>query len=405
MSWRTKYWWVSPLNYKMEVREFFNIPDKLLIHDVTLRDGEQQAGLVFSKDEKIELAKLLDEVGVHRIEAGMPSVSDEDMKAIKAISKENLNAKVFSFARCMKDDIDLALKCDVDGVVIEIPSSEHLIKYGYGWSLEKALQLPIEATQYARDHDLYVSFFTIDGTRANINWWFKIIDKVSTEGHMDALAIVDTFGVAIPEAIEYFVRITKKKYKDKPVEIHAHNDFGLAVANTLAAVKAGAEVVHTTINGIGERTGNADLFQVSLALEALYGIKLKLNYEKFYELSKYLEKVTGLKFPPHYPIVGDKIFHVESGIVVSWLQRVQSLKMPLILFPFKYGFTGHKDIVVELGKKSGVANIEYKLNELGISMDKDKIYEILQKVKSKAAKLKRSITDDEFMEMIKEYIS
>ncbi|MEM2518521.1 MAG: pyruvate carboxyltransferase, partial [Candidatus Bathyarchaeia archaeon] len=167
--WLSDKWWVSPLNFVDEVRSQLKLPEKVFIHDITLRDGEQQAGLTFNKQDKIEIAKMLDEVGVHRIEAGMPAVSNEDKEAIKAITRMGLNAKIFCFARCMKRDVDLALDCGVDGIEMEIPSSEHLIKYAYDWPLEKAIELSVEATSYAAQHGLHVSFFTIDGTRADLN--------------------------------------------------------------------------------------------------------------------------------------------------------------------------------------------------------------------------------------------
>ena len=165
MSYKTENWFVSLYNFIDEVRREFNPPKRVIFHDITLRDGEQQAGIIFRKDEKIEIARLLDEVGVQRIEAGMPAVSPEDMEAIKAIVKEGLNAKIFCFARCMKRDVDLAVECGVDGVVMEIPSSDHLIKYAYGWPIEKAINLSVEATEYAHEHGLHVAFFTIDSTR------------------------------------------------------------------------------------------------------------------------------------------------------------------------------------------------------------------------------------------------
>jgi isopropylmalate/homocitrate/citramalate synthase len=403
-SWKTDNWWVSPLNYVEEVRGSMQLPSKIQIHDITLRDGEQQAGVLFRKEEKIKIAKLLDEAGVDRIEAGFPAVTKEDAEAIKAIAKEGLNAKVFCFTRCMKADVDLALKCDVEGVMMEIPSSEHLIENAYNWPLEKALKLPIEATRYAKDHGLYVAFFTIDGTRANIDWWFKIIDKVATEGHMDSLILVDTFGACNPEAVKYFVRRVKSRIKDKPIEVHLHNDFGLAVANTLAAVSAGAEVVHTTVNGIGERTGNADLAQTALALEALYGLKLNVNHAKLREVSKYVEEISGVKIPPQYGVTGDNIYTVESGIVVGWWMGISKRNMPLIIFPYHWKLLGHEGVKIVLGKKSGRPSIEYKAKELNLQIPPEKIDEILVDVKESSIRLKRLLTDDEFKEIVKRHV-
>jgi isopropylmalate/homocitrate/citramalate synthase len=392
-------WWVSHLNFIKEVRAGLNLPKKVTIHDVTLRDGEQQAGLTFNKRDKIRVARLLDELGVPRIEAGMPAVSREDKEAVKAIAHEGLNAKIFCFSRCMKADVDLALECDVEGVAMEIPSSEHIIKYGYGWSLEKAIDLSIEATKYAGDHGLYVAFFTIDSTRADLDWWFRIVNDVATNGHMDSVVLVDTFGVCTPEAIRYFTRKARERL-NKPIEAHFHNDFGLATANTLAAVCEGAEVVHTTVNAIGERMGNADLAEVTLALEALYGVKLGLKYDKLYELSKLVEKISGIKMPPHKPVVGDGAFRTESGIVVGWWLRAKEAKKPLVVYPYSWDLVGQKGVEIIIGKKSGRDSIVSKLKALGLVVPEEKIDRVLELIKEESVKRKSPISDDVFKEIV-----
>lgn len=398
-QWLTDKWWVSHYNFIDEVRAGLNLPNDVAIHDITLRDGEQQAGLVFNKEDKLKIARLLDELGVHRIEAGMPAVSKEDKIAVKAIANDGLNAKIFAFSRCMKADVDLALECDVDGVVTEIPSSEHIIKHAYKWPLDKAIDLSIEATKYAADHGLHVTFFTIDSTRADLDWWIKIIKNVASKGHMDSLALVDTFGVCSPEAIRYF---TKKAHEElnKPIEAHFHNDFGLATANTLAAVCEGAEVVHTTVNGIGERMGNADMAEVALALEALYGIKLGLDYTKLYELSKLVENISGIKMPPHKAIVGDNAFTMESGIVVGWWLRVKEANMPLVMYPYSWDLVGQKGVEIMYGKKSGRDSIVNILDKLGLNLSEDEINKVVELVKEEAVKRKSTLSDDDLKEII-----
>jgi len=397
--WLTDKWWVSHLNFVDEVQAGLKLPKQVIIHDITLRDGEQQAGLVFDKEDKIKIARMLDELGVHRIEAGLPAVSREDKEAVKAIAHEGLNAKIFCFSRCMKADVDLALECDVEGVEMEIPSSEHIIKYAYQWPLEKAIDLSTEATRYAADHGLHVAFFTIDSTRADLDWWFKIINSVATKGHMDSLVLVDTFGVCTPEAIRYFTRKAREKI-NKPIEAHFHNDFGLATANTLAAVCEGAEIVHTTVNAIGERMGNADLAEVALALEALYGVKLDLKYEKLYELSKLIEKLSGIKMLPHKALVGDGAFRTESGIVATWWSRVKEANKPLVVYPYRWDLVGQKEVEIILGKKSGRDSIVYKLKSLGLDLSEEEINKVLEQVKEESVKRKSPIPDDVFKEII-----
>ena len=401
-AWKNENWFASQYNFLDEVRRGMQIPEKVFIHDITLRDGEQQANIILRKHDKLKIARMLNEVGVNRIEAGMPAVSKEEKEAVKAIAKEGFSAKVFSFARCMKRDIDLALDCDVDGVIMEIPSSDHLLKHAYGWTVEKAINLSVEATTYAGEHGLHVAFFTIDSTRSNFDVFWNIIDRVYTEGHMDSYVLVDTFGVCSPEAISYLVKEIKKR-TNKPIEMHCHNDLGLGVANSLAGVLAGAEIVHTTVNAIGERNGNAALEEVSVSLEVLYGVKTDVNIKKLKALSKLVEDLSLVKMPPHKPIVGDNTFTTESGIVAGWWDRASRAKKPLEVFPFSTKFLGYDNVKIVLGKGSGKASIIYKLKELGFDIPpKREIDKIIEKVKVAAEEKKRVLTESEFRSIVKE---
>lgn len=396
----TENWFVSLYNFLDEVKDKDKHVKKVTFHDVTLRDGEQQAGIIFRKDDKIEIARMLDEAGVSRIEAGMPAISQEEMEAVMAITQCGLDAKIFSFARCMKKDVDLALACDVDGVVMEIPSSDHLLKYGYGWKLEKAIDFSVEATKYAAEHGLHVAFFTIDSTRAKFDTFWNIIESVATKGHMDSYVLVDTFGVCTPEATRYLVNEIKKRI-DKPIEIHCHNDFGLAVANSIAGVMSGAEIIHSTVNAIGERSGNASFEEVAAALEILYDIKTDVNFEKLRLLSKIVEERSLIKMPPQKPIVGDKIFTTESGIIAGWWDRASKVKRPLEVFPLNPEFLGSNEVKIALGKGSGRASIIYRLKELGLRIpSEEKIDQILKKVKLLSEEKKRLLTDEEFKSII-----
>src|ERR1039457_5671506 len=207
--WKTNDWFVSEWKYAPAVTKDFKFAKTIKIHDVTLRDGEQQTGVILSKDDKIRIAEALAEAGVHRIEAGMPVVSPSDEAAIKEIVKRKLGPQIFAFSRCMVDDVKRAVDCGVSGIVMEVPSSEHMIKYASKWPLEKAIDLSIEATTFAHEQGLEVVFFPIDFTRAEMKWVLDLILRVASEGHMDALALVDTFGVLSPHAIQYLVRSVK----------------------------------------------------------------------------------------------------------------------------------------------------------------------------------------------------
>ncbi len=405
-QWRTKDYFVSFYNYASEVTDEFNRTKALQVkfHDITLRDGEQQANIIFRKDEKIRIATALAEAGVDRIEAGMPSVSKGDNEAIKQMTHLRLGSKIYSFARCMKGDVDMALQCDVDGIMMEVPSSDHLIKYGYGWSEDRAIATSVEATDYAHKHGLPVTFFTIDSTRASFDVFWRLVNSVATEGHMDALTIVDTFGVASPHAISYFVRKVKEKMgkNAKPLEIHVHNDFGLGVANTIAAVLEGVGTVHTTVNGIGERSGNASTEEVAMALKLLYGVDSNLKSKEFRSLSKLVQELSLVKMPPQKPITGDGLFTTESGIIAGWWSKLEKLNMPLEMFPFLPGFTGHDSKVnIVLGKKSGRDSITYRIEKLNLELSEDKVEKVLMRVKDAAEENKRILTDQEFIDIVK----
>ena len=398
--WKTDNWFVSPWNYLEEVTQGFKPPKKVRIHDVTLRDGEQQAGIIYRKQDKVRIAEKLAEAGVHRIETGMPAVSPMDEAAIREIVKRNLGPEIFCFSRCIVDDVKRAADCGVSGVVLEIPVSAHMVKQAYKWTLEKAVELSVKATACAKKEGLYTVFFTIDGTRADMDFLLNLVDRVSTEGHMDAFTLVDTFGVLSPQAASYFTRKVKERVK-KPIEVHFHSDFGLGVANTIMAVLSGAEVIHSTVGGIGERCGNAAMEETAMALLTMYGIDVGLNYSKLNELSQLVMKISGLEVPPQRPFVGDKAFTVESGIVTGWYRNAYK-DNPTTVFPLLPEFVGHTRPEIIMGKKSGLDNIAVWAEKLRLKIDDDKKMEILKRIKRRSHDLRRVLTEKEFKEIVKE---
>ena len=389
--WRSPNYFVSPWNYVPEVVKTLRLPRKVQFHDITLRDGEQQAGLCFRKVEKVRIAEALAEAGVDRIEAGMPAVSKQDAEAITEIVRRRLGPKIFSFARCMVPDVKRALDTGVDGIIIEIPCSEHIIRHAYHWPLDKAIALAIEATRFAHENRLYTVFFPIDASRADMDWFLKTIKRVATEGHMDALALVDTFGGVSPSAMGYLVRKVKERIK-VPIETHFHDDFGCGTANTLLAIAAGCEVAHVTVNGIGERCGSASLQEVALALKAMYATKTNIRHEKLFGLSKLVQEICGYQLPTNTPIVGDRVFEIESGIIVSWFRNC-GLKHALELFPYHWEWVGQPGPKVLIGKKSGLDTVRHYLEVIGCKpLDDDRLMAILVAVKE-AALSKKGLLD------------
>lgn len=401
--WKTDKWFTSPWNGVEDVRRTLDFKPDIRLHDVTLRDGEQQAGVIFSCNEKILLAEKLAEMGIHRIEAGMPVVSKDDKDAISQIVRMGLPSEIFAFCRCSKSDIQAAAETGVKGVVVEIPCSQHLIEKAYRWDLEKAVALSVEATAYAHELDLYTVFFPIDISRTDIVWAIDMISRVAFEGHMDALVIVDTFGGLNMHAVPYLI----KKFKDtlhKPIEAHFHDDYGLAVANTLMALASGADIAHTTVGGIGERAGNCCYEQLALSLLTLYGIDLKLNWEMMYDLSTLLKKITGMPTRPNQCITGEMLNCIESGILAAWYKNVFPKDM-LELTPYLPSLVGAPESKVVLGKGSGLASIEIYLQNIGVEItDNEKKRELLALVKRAALEKQGLLDVEEFKHIVRCYL-
>lgn len=395
--WKSENWHVSPWNYVEEVKKDFVIPQEVRIHDVTLRDGEQQAGVIFTKDDKIRIAEKLSEVGIHRIEAGMPAVSPRDEEAIREIVKRDLDSDIFCFCRCMVQDVQLAADCGVDGIVIEIPSSEHLIEKGYKWPMEKAIDLSVKATAFAKEQGLYTVFFTIDATRSDITWLLNLVEKVAAEGHMDAFTLVDTFGALNPQAATFFTKKVKERVS-KPLEVHFHSDFGLGVANTINALMAGAEVIHSTVLGIGERAGNTPMEETVMALLTMYGVDVGIDFSKLNDLSQLVRELSGTEVPSCRPFIGDGAYSIESGIVTGWFRNAYD-DQPTTLYPVNPAFVGRDTPHILMGKKSGLDNIWIWCDKLGLEMSEDEALEVLAAVKLKSHDLKRVLTESEFMEI------
>lgn len=402
--WKTDKWYTSPWNWADEVRKPFNFADKIELYDVSLRDGEQQAGLIFDKDLKLALADKLAELGVHRIEAGMPVVSPQDAQVIATLAKRNdFPARVFAFARCMKEDVKRSVDLGVKNICMEVPSSDHLIEHAYKWTMQRAIDLSIEATLYAKEQGLYVSFFTIDSTRADIDEYLDLIDKVATQGHMDELTVVDTFGGLHVQAVPYLIRKVRERVTNKPIAVHFHDDYGLGAATTLAGLAAGANVAHTTISGIGERAGNAAYEDVAMSLLTLYGIDLGLSYDKIYPLSKFLRDNSGLTVRQNQGVVGDNLADIESGIVADWYRNAIDTA-PLEVSPYLYSLTGHPDTKVVIGKMSGIATVDIYLDQLGLDATAEQKQEIVTRIKEKAYQKMSLLTVGEFEELARKVL-
>lgn len=391
--------YVSHYNFDEEVKKQQNIKN-IKICDTTLRDGEQTAGVVFNEEEKLEITKLLVEFGVEQIEAGIPIISKTDKETIKKIvnkvKNEGLDVSIMGWSRAKKEDIDAVIETGCDAIAISLATSEIHLQYKLRKTKEEILNIITNAVEYAKSHGLYVSFNAEDGTRTNFDFLIKYI-KACKEAKGDRLRLCDTVSALCPSSTKFLVRKIKETI-DIPIEIHSHNDYGLAVANSLAAIEAGAEYVSTTINGIGERAGNCSLEQLVMCLKAFYNIDLKYKTEILKKMSEYVEKASNIKISSNSPIVGENAFRHESGIHVDGL-----IKFPYTYETFPPEMVGQKRKFV-IGKQSGRAAIKMKLDEYNIKCPDDKIDEILKHVKLFSENRKSALTDEEFLKIAKSII-
>ncbi|MEE1117741.1 MAG: homocitrate synthase family protein [Methanosphaera sp.] len=375
--------------YNKEVN--YNLPENINIYDTTLRDGEQTPGVCFSLDEKIEIAHKLDELGIPQIEAGFPIVSENEKKSVKTIANEGLNAKIICLTRTKKEDIDAALDADVDGIITFMGLSDLHLKVKMDKPRDVINKICMDAVDYGKDHGLFVAFSAEDATRTELPKLLEVY-KMAQEHKADRIHIADTTGSINPYAMQYLVRNIRKEI-DVEIALHCHNDFGFAVANSIAGLFEGASAISTTVNGIGERAGNASLEELIMALKLLYNKDLGFKTEVISELSQIVSKYSKIPVPDSKAIVGNNVFRHESGIHVDAI-----VKDPFSYEPFLPEMIGTKRQIV-LGKHSGKAAIEEKLDSLKIKVDNEKLLEIVKLVKEEREK-GFDITNEKFDEIL-----
>lgn len=387
--------WLSNYNDLPEVKaQLSGMKPKIKIYDTTLRDGEQSIGVSLSSADKLLIAKALAGAGVDRIEAGFPASTEDDKLAVQRIVREVSGAEIWGFARCNVNDIKTCVETGVRHLVCEIATSPQKMK---AWDLteETILKRIRDAVGYAKQENLYTSFFAVDASRAQPEFLKKAYQTAVADCGADEIVLVDTLGVATPEAMGYMTRLVKD-WVDVPVAVHCHNDFGLAVACTLACLKAGADSAHVTVNGLGEKTGNADIAELAIALHGLYGIETNLKLQALPQLSKLVETLSGVPVSPMRPVVGDSVFTRESGLVVA-----QLLTYPPAVEGYAPEVVGRERKIV-LGKKSGRASVEYALQQAGTELGADRIDSLLARVKKLGAQKKGLVTPAEFKAMAAE---
>lgn len=374
--------------YNKKIFSATRLPERVKILDTTLRDGEQTPNVALSTEDKLKIAQALDELGVDIIEAGFAVNSEGEAEAIKVIANAGLKSEICSLCRASIADVDAALACDVDSVHIFLATSKTHLEKKLKITQDQAIEKAVESIQHAKDHGLIVEFSDEDGTRTELEFLHRMHKAIQDVG-VDRIDIPDTVGVMVPPAMTQFVSEIKK-HVNVPLAVHCHDDFGLSVANTLAGVLGGAEEVHVTVNGLGERAGNAALEEVVMSLLAFYNIKTNINSRKMAFVSRLVSQLTGIAVPPNKAIVGENAFSHESGIHVHGVLSDGSTYEPM-----RPEIVGKERSFV-VGKHSGVHAVQNKLREYGIELNPDQMKEVVAKIK-KWAESGKKLDDAELL--------
>jgi isopropylmalate/homocitrate/citramalate synthase len=371
-----------------ELNEPFAFTAEVGFYDTTLRDGEQTVGVVLDPDQKLEIARGLADAGVERIEAGFPRVSAEDHEAVRRIAEAGLGAEIWGFSRAVQADVKALVEVGVQASVIESPISDLKLS-ALGVDRESMLERIVYAISFAVQQGITVAFFGVDGTRADPGY-LETVYKTAVQAGAQEAVVVDTLGIATPELVAELVgRAREWLGDDVPIHFHGHNDFGLATANAFAAVRSGARWIHGTVNGMGERAGNANIGEVALALRALWGIETGIDLPRMRALAERVRELSGYELEPWKPLVGENLFRRESGAVASQFHDPPSIE------PYASELVGAGRSIV-LGKKSGLDSIRIKLEELGLDVPEERRAELLAAVKRLGTEKRGLVTDDEF---------
>ena len=383
---------VSPYNAASRLK----LPDKIVVYDSTLRDGEQMPGVHFSMNQKISIARKLAEVGVPQVEAGFPAVSEQEKETVKAIVGLGLSSEILCLARTTQADIDAAADCDVDMVLLFIATSDIHMRYKLKMTKEEVLRRAVMSVEYAHARGLKASLSTEDSTRSDVLFLKEMYSACESSG-VSRLGITDTLGCAGPEGISFLVR----KMRDAtslPLSAHLHNDFGLGLANSLAALDSGAEAIATTVGGIGERAGNVSLEQFAMALKHIYKRDIGIKTEELTELNRLVFDAAGLQIPANQPWVGSNAFSHESGIHVAAV-----LNCPMTYECVDPEEVGNRRRLV-LGKHSGTALVKARLGEKSVNASQEQICDIVRAIK-RAGEERGRVSEEEFWKIVDEVLA
>jgi isopropylmalate/homocitrate/citramalate synthase len=405
-KWLTDKYWVTEFNYLKDVRKQFTLSDKVHIHDVTLREAEQTPHVVIKPDEKLRIYEALDDMGVYSVEL-LPIISSDDREVARELVKMRRNghkAKIVFLCRWDEREVDFAAENGADGVVVECPGSPWFGHIVWGLDENQMIEKLVKAAAHAKKNGLYTSVMPWEATRAPIEFLERLYKSVGNDAGVDQITYTDTMGFGLPWTTTYMVRKIREWVPDVTVGMHAHNDFGLATAVMLSGVAGGASTVHTSMNALGERAGNAATEEVVVGIELLLGVDTGVKLDRIYPVSRLISEIAKIPIPSNKPITGDNEFTYESGMVVDMTLRMSKTDKPFSTMPFSPEVIGRKGVNIILGKMSGGTVIKSKLEKLNLSATKEQVSEIVERVKREAIIRKWSISDDIFEKIAREVI-
>ena len=391
--------WVSPLNFAEEA-SFGKLPKRVSIHDVTLRDGEQTCGLVWREDDRVRIGEALNELGVDRIEVGMPIISEENRKAIKRLKQMKLKSEIVAFCRAMPKDLDAALEVGVDRIIVEHAVNPYLNTYVYHSSMDEVVGKVTDCINYVRKNGVKVSFMGWDATRSSLDYVLETFGRIAKNAEPETMAFVDSFGVGTPPAIQFAFEELRKAVPEKiGLEFHVHNEFGLAMGSVIAAIVGGARTIHSSMNGLGERTGNVATEQVAAALKILLNIDTGVDISKLWGVSKLVQDIAKLSPAYNNPVVGERLFWVESGVVVDALDKLNVAGIEAAMTPYLPQLVGRPGPEIKYGAFSGNASLKYYLKQKRIEATDDQLEEILERVHEEG-RIRKTILEESLIAQI-----
>lgn len=390
--------WVSPMNFEAGVYDD-TIAKSVYIHDVTLRDGEQTTEINWTYEERIEIALLLNELGVKSIEIGMPIISEDIVQASQVLSEMGLTSELIGFCRARTDDIDYAHKAKLKKVIVEHAVNQYTNALAYGVNDDEVVERVLKAIDAAFEYGMKVTFMGWDVTRSPLEQVMNVYRRITERVPVESVVFTDSFGVATPRAIGRAIREFKKNF-NVPVEFHVHNEFGMAMGSVTEAVYNGVDGIHASINALGERTGNVATEEVIAALNILLNVPTGTKLELLDKVTTRLSEITRIPVHHNKPVSGRKLFWVESGVVVSAKQRMEAAGLQSAMTPYLPELIGREPTRIVLGGSSGKENIVYYLEKCNLTVDEDYDYPlVLADVKALSRDVRRALTDEEFTDI------